>query len=661
MNLQETGRTYERKIQSVFWICFLFNCCALGSSWRAPVACSISRDQRTLYVAFERSREVAFYDLSKGTVLRCISLSKRPTGMLLIEEKNVLCVTCSQPEGEVILMDAVSGEVLCREKVGYGAVGPCFSEKRNLLFVCNRFENSVSVLDILVQGKIKVHEQRRIEAVREPIASAVTPDGSLLVVASHLPEGRSNRYGVAACVTIYDLNSWKSLNVRLPNGATGLRGLWISYDGSYAFVTHILGRYELPTVQVERGWINCNALGIVDLRKKKLLNSVLLDELDRGAGNPWGVAGTDAGDLLCVAHAGTNELSVIRLGALLEKLKKVPPDNPDISAGEVLYDDRNEWLDYFRRLRAERAGSPSRDPYRSDEVYSLGTASGVPNDLTFISEIRFRLPLFCKGPRFVLVRNRKAYVLGYFSDTLHVVSLRCFPPKEIRRLTFSPGLQLLPHQKGEALFNDATLCSGGWQSCASCHPDGRSDGLNWDLVNDGMGNPKNTKSLVGSFLTPPAMSTGVRASASAAVRAGLKHILFSDKGEEVARLIDAYIRSLRPVPSPALRNGQLTPSALRGKKLFFSKSLGCVRCHPPPLYTDKRLHNIGSASPIDLHQSFDVPTLIELYRTAPYLHDGRFATVEELLKKGKGFRGWEGLKELGEKELQDLEAFLNSL
>ena len=28
-------------------------------------------------------------------------------------------------------------------------------------------------------------------------------------------------------------------------------------------------------------------------------------------------------------------------------------------------------------------------------------------------------------------------------------------------------------------------------SCATCHPDGRSDGLNWDLLNDGIGNPKN--------------------------------------------------------------------------------------------------------------------------------------------------------------------------
>jgi hypothetical protein len=51
-------------------------------------------------------------------------------------------------------------------------------------------------------------------------------------------------------------------------------------------------------------------------------------------------------------------------------------------------------------------------------------------------------------------------------------------------------------RRGEFYFHDATVCLEGWQSCSSCHPGGgRSDALDWDLVNDGIGNPKNTKSL----------------------------------------------------------------------------------------------------------------------------------------------------------------------
>ncbi|MHC4147198.1 MAG: cell surface protein, partial [Planctomycetota bacterium] len=79
-------------------------------------------------------------------------------------------------------------------------------------------------------------------------------------------------------------------------------------------------------------------------------------------------------------------------------------------------------------------------------------------------------------------------------------------------------------RRGEMLFNDALLCFQSWQSCASCHPsDARVDALNWDLLNDGLGNPKNTKSLLLSHETPPAMITGIRENAEIAVRAGFRH------------------------------------------------------------------------------------------------------------------------------------------
>jgi len=50
-----------------------------------------------------------------------------------------------------------------------------------------------------------------------------------------------------------------------------------------------------------------------------------------------------------------------------------------------------------------------------------------------------------------------------------------------------------PVRMGERVFHDGTRCFQNWLSCATCHPDGRVDGLNWDLLNDGLGNPKNAK------------------------------------------------------------------------------------------------------------------------------------------------------------------------
>jgi cytochrome c peroxidase len=133
------------------------------------------------------------------------------------------------------------------------------------------------------------------------------------------------------------------------------------------------------------------------------------------------------------------------------------------------------------------------------------------------------------------------------------------------------------------LFHDGRVCLQGWQSCASCHPEGRADGLNWDLLNDGEGNPKNTKSILLSHQTPPAMALGVHPTAEAAVRSGIKHILMSERPEAEAAAIDAWLRSLKPLPSPFLVNGRLSPAAERGRRLFESDHVGCAKCHADPL------------------------------------------------------------------------------
>jgi cytochrome c peroxidase len=154
--------------------------------------------------------------------------------------------------------------------------------------------------------------------------------------------------------------------------------------------------------------------------------------------------------------------------------------------------------------------------------------------------------------------------------------------------------------------------------------------LNWDLLNDGTGNPNNTKSLLLAHRTPPAMSLGVRDTAERAVRAGLHHILFTEPKEEIATAIDEYLKSLKPVPSPHLVNGRLSPLAERGRGVF--TRAGCAQCHPPGLVTDLQMYDVGTAAKTDqLADRFDTPTLIELWRTAPYLHDGSAATVREVL------------------------------
>jgi cytochrome c peroxidase len=191
-------------------------------------------------------------------------------------------------------------------------------------------------------------------------------------------------------------------------------------------------------------------------------------------------------------------------------------------------------------------------------------------------------------------------------------------------------------RRGEFYFHSADICFQGWQSCASCHPgDARVDALNWDLLNDGIGNPKNNKSLLLVHRTPPAMSLGVRETGEQAVRAGIRHILFTVQPPEVGDSLDAYLKSLQPVPSPRLVAGKLSKSAARGKKLFNDRVVGCASCHAPGLFTDLQTYDVGTSGKFDPPGTgFDTPTLVEVWRTAPYLHDGSAATIRDVLTTG---------------------------
>jgi cytochrome c peroxidase len=216
--------------------------------------------------------------------------------------------------------------------------------------------------------------------------------------------------------------------------------------------------------------------------------------------------------------------------------------------------------------------------------------------------------------------------------------------------------------KGERLFHDATLGHQNWQSCASCHPDGRVDGLNWDLLNDGIGNPKNTKSLLMSHRTPPAMSLGVRETAEKAVRSGMRHILFARQDEEQARAIEEYLKGLRPVRSPLLANGELSAAAERGQKLFEDPVVGCATCHPAPLFTDLRMHAVGTDhGPQSREERFDTPTLVECWRTAPYLHDGSAVTLHEVLTAKNPEDRHGKTSHLTAEQIEDLAAYVLSL
>ncbi len=603
---------------------------ASTTAHRGPSAVAVSGDGRTLLVCLSDARQLAVVDLADPSEIRHVEMPAEPTGVALSHDGRRAYVTCAAADSVVLEVDGVSGEVLASVAVGHTAVAPVVSPDGTRLYVCNRFDHSVSVIDLERHTHVA-----RVAVVREPVAAAISPDGGELWVANFLPAGPADQYGVlaaAAAVSVIDTRTLESATVRLITGTTSVRGITLTPDGHYALLVHILARYHLPTIRVDASWINANALTVIDVHRREVLNTVLLDGFSEGAANPWGVAATADGRWICVSHAGTNELSVIDAPALVSLLESLPLEAFSNAA--------------FFGARTYGYG-----------LVSTSTSEDLVNVPGLLDDLRQRVKLPGVGARGLAVCRAQVYVAEYFTDSLAVVTLPEAGAAAVRSLSLGPPPPADEVRRGQMLFHDARICLKGWQSCASCHPEGRADALNWDLLNDGTGNPKNTKSLVMSHQTPPAMASGVHATAEAAVRSGIRHILMRERPEAEAAALDAWLRSLTPLPSPALAQGRLSPAAERGRRLFESDRVACAACHPAPLYTDGKAYDVGSRSDLDTRAVFDTPTLLEVWRTAPYLHDGRYTTLEQLLVEGR--HG--GADQLGAEELADLVQFVRSL
>jgi len=601
-------------------------------------------DGATVFVLCKDAAKMAVIDVASQQVIRWFSVPADPHDFVISSDGKVIYVVAGVSHGIVAEIKSDDGAPIRQIPVGHTPGGLALSKDGHRMYVCNRFDNTVSVVD-LASGR----EERRLAVTREPVAAALTPDEKRLFVANLLPLDRCDSYDVAAVVSSIDTSTFEVHPIRLPNGSTDIHGLAISPDGKWVYAVHVLSRYQMPTTQLERGWMNTNALTIIDAQKERVFSTVLLDDVDLGAALPWAVVCSSDGQKLVVSHAATDEISVINIPAVLEKLAKLPPTPEAAQAAGLIYDGSQTSL----------------------------SAADVANDLSFLVGLRERIPLYglgpydylsadsekiVKGARGLALAGSKVFVATYFGDLVTVVDLNASKYRRLSYVPLGPKPVLTKERLGELYFHDASLCFQHWQSCATCHPDGRIDGLNWDLLNDGLGNPKNNKSLLLAHQTPPSMWEGVRATAEEAVRSGIRHIQFAVRPEEDAQAIDAYLRSLRPVPSPYLVNGQLSESARRGRELFFSERLKCHHCHPEPLYTDLKKHNVGSRGQLDRASEFDTPTLIEVWRTAPYMHDGHYLTLEELFREGKhGETAGSDVGSLTAEELHDLCEFVRSL
>jgi YVTN family beta-propeller protein len=296
-----------------------------------------------------------------------------------------------------------------------------------------------------------------------------------------------------------------------------------------------------------------------------------------------------------------------------------------------------------------------------------------------------------QNPRAVRVSPDSKTVFIYnamdFAVTVHDVNLRqlakiktCEPPKTPEWV------------RGKVLFNTALppMTSRRWVACSSCHPDGHHDARVWQ-------NPegkRKTTALFGVAHTHPLHYSADRdevqdfeytirsqlmqgrglLAGTIQRKVGFNKIELEETTSGRSKDLDAlaiYTNSFDfPLSPHIVAPGKLTAAAERGKAVFHRQDVGCAACHSGPYYTDSnltrpyKLHDVGTGTedPTEkMGPAYDTPTLLGVYRTAPYLHHGKARTLHEVLTTCNRDDRHGKTGGLAPAEIDDLVAFLKSL
>jgi cytochrome c peroxidase len=219
---------------------------------------------------------------------------------------------------------------------------------------------------------------------------------------------------------------------------------------------------------------------------------------------------------------------------------------------------------------------------------------------------------------------------------------------------------------GKQLFYDARdtrLARDAYISCAACHNDGGHDGRVWDLTGfgEGLRNTINLRGRAGmaqgflhwsnnfnevqdfegqirnlsggaGLMTNAQFNTGTRSQPLGDTKAGVSSDLDA---------LAAYVASLNTFASSPQRNpdGTLSSAAIAGRTIFATKN--CAACHGGTAFTNSGTNNpqnIGTIKPTSGNRlggalsGIDIPTLRDVWATAPYLHDGSAATLADAIR-----------------------------
>ena len=235
-------------------------------------------------------------------------------------------------------------------------------------------------------------------------------------------------------------------------------------------------------------------------------------------------------------------------------------------------------------------------------------------------------------------------MLAIFYPEVPAIALRTQPGVTEQIITLPGGFG---YDAGRAMFHEQTAVG---IACASCHPEGREDGLVWKFE---FGS-RRTQSVAGGILArapyhwvgdmndlPKLMNDvfAVRMAGGATT---------NSQRLSLGPWLD---RIPAPLSAPALDAAQ----AERGRVLFESTELGCVTCHNGAQLTNNQRVNVGTSG------NFKVPSLRGLGARAPFMHDGCAGTLTERFTKCGNSELHGKTAQLDAVQIADLVAYLETL
>jgi cytochrome c peroxidase/DNA-binding beta-propeller fold protein YncE len=494
-----------------------------------------------------------------------------------------------------------------------------------------RASNAVQVLEPSERAEAGLASRCVVETPSEPVALAATPDDATVLVTA----------GWAHALAAFDARTFApEYQVSLPRDP---RAVVVSDDGSRAFVAHVVEA----------------RMSVVDLSTREH-EARLIDLRAHPAGdapqNP-SRKGCQGFALAKVGAPSDSELAKKMVDRVFAPMVSVSSGDGGESSGygsdspsevsEVAVVDAAAERALTRTATVPEGGTaqgqcllPRAAAYDDGALYvtCLGIDALVELDARGVDPAnaerrRWRV---ASGPTGVAIdhANHRAVVWSQFDREVAILPLAgdgAAPAARLAVARHADGLSASV-ALGRRLFHatgDAHISADG-RACASCHPDGREDALTWSTP-DG---PRQTPMLAGRVTgTGPYGWLG----SSPKLEDHLKKTFERLSGDglpdaDLAALID-YVSTLTPpIAQPAAGTPEREKLVARGHDLFASAETACSTCHDAGrAFADGQRHQVLVQPTQGQPDGFDTPSLRFVAGTAPYFHDGRYKTLDDVL------------------------------